>query len=121
MRSNAGIGRKKSCWYGGTGTASGAGAVGPSSAPTQQLQPHPQPAAGSIDTLLLTGTVTAKVWATMSSRLKAMAASVFTDAKVYFLAEASASFLRYLAGSLSNFFLQLLQQSLISWPSWTNA
>lgn len=38
----------------------------------------------------------------------------------YFLAAASASFLRYFAGSLSNFFLQLLQHSLISCPSWTN-
>ena len=40
----------------------------------------------------------------------------------YFLALSSAgfsSFLRYLAGSFLKSFKQPLQQSLISWPSWT--
>ena len=97
----------------------GAGAVAKGAAAgldwlTQQVQSEqssPQQLRFVTGALLLTGNATAKVCATMSSRLKTMVANFFTDD--YFLA-ASFSFFRYVSGLLSNFFLQLLQQSLIS-------
>jgi hypothetical protein len=101
-----------------TATASDRGRALPASEFTLQEQCSPQqPDTDPRASWLLAGTPSETHWAATSSRQDRMAVRVFTPASGYFLTGTSASFLRYLAGSLSNFFLQSLQHSLISWPS----
>jgi len=70
---------------------SAGGAMGPLDSLKQQAHSSPQQLRFPIGAPLLTGPWTAKVWATVSSRLKPMANSCFTT-RGYFLAAASEIF-----------------------------